>query len=326
MVWEFALPRSVFTSVALCSKTCVPYPTISLVCREALLVVKEFGSMAIACDKNKLDDAVWDDLPITNETDIYMRTWFSPELDTIMINPKELESLLYMGEAVRCDLLNSLRSPTTCLLVPDDCFHYRVYQEYLQNREKVLLSIGDVEFVLKDKAWDIGTAPRVLGTVGSGTHVIHLNDTAALGKYLELWEHCCQYETEFSWGNEYCDFEAWLKMAIDEGKREGDRGWMRRYTAWVVEDQVYEERLVSPEAYYVLRLADHILFAHGSKPNRHCGHEVVDYTGSLKKDHPLVQELEIKLPEVIPVCTFRIRSHCRLGGVLCSTFDLLRVR
>lgn len=151
MVWEFALPRSVFTSATLCSKTYVPYPTISLVCREALLVVKEFGSMVTAWDKNKLD-ALGRDLSITNETDIYIRTWFSPKLDTIRLNQTELESLLYMGEAARCDLLNSLSSPTTCLLVYDDCFDYRDYHEYLQYREKILLSIANVEFVLEDKA------------------------------------------------------------------------------------------------------------------------------------------------------------------------------
>lgn len=81
---------------------------------------------------------------------------------------------------------------------------------------------------------------------------------------------------------------------------------MKTYTAWGVEDEAYEERLVSPEVYYLLQLADDIISVHGSRSYPGHGHEIVDYTGNLKKDHPLVQELDIKLPKVIPVCTIRI--------------------
>lgn len=320
MVWEFALPRSVFTTAILCSKTYVPYPVISLVCREAHLIVKEFGSMVTAGDRYKVIRPYGTAESITNETDVYVRTWFSPKLDMMMLNPIDIDTFGFFGGGPRCDLINRLRSPTTCLVVHNDWFRGSlvlnllldyVYRHFLKNRDKILLSIRDVDFVLKDKAWEIGTAPQVLGTVGSGTQVIRVNDTAALGKYLELWEHCCQYETSFSRKNKHCDLGAWLKMAIDKGKREGARGWMRTYKAWVVEDQAYEKRRVSPEAYCVLRFADHILYARGSRPNRHCGHEVVDYTGNLKKDHPLVRELDIKLPELIPVCTIRIIRRCR---------------
>lgn len=316
MVWEFSLPRTVFTTAMLCSKTYVPYPTISLVCHEAHLVVKELGSMVTAGDRNKVRGAFSTADSITNETDVYIRTWFSPKLDTIMLNPIDITIFGGFGKDPRCDLINSLRSRTTCLVVHDGWFRgglllKYIYRQYLKNRDKFLLDIGEIEFVVKDKAWDVGTTPQVLGAVGSDTQVIHLNDTAALGKYLKLWEHCCQVETSSSWKNKHCDVGAWLKMAIDEGKREGSRGWLRTYKAWVVEDQAYEKRLVSPEAYCMLRLADYITSAPGSQPDGRRGHEIVDFTGKLKKDHPLVQELNIKLPEVIPVCTIRIIRQCR---------------
>lgn len=316
MVWKFALPRSVFTSARLSSETYVPYPTISLACREAFLVVKESGSMVTAWDSNKLKRAWWVAGPITDGTDIYIRTWFSPKLDTIMVDTLDARILERFGEAARCDLINCLRSPTTKLVVRSNWSRYNIrlahhaYQQYLESRDKVLLSIGEIDFVLKDKVWDIGTTPQMLGTVGSG-QVIHLNDTATLSKYLELWEHCCQRETTSCRLIMTSDIGAWLKMAIDEGKGEGARDWMRTYEAWVGEDQAYEARLVSPEVKYVLRLADHIMSAHGSQPNSRGGHEIVDYTGKLKTDHPLVQNLGIKLPEIIPVCTIRILRGCR---------------
>lgn len=319
MVWEFALPRNVFTRAKLCSKTRVPYPTISLACREAFLVVKEFGSMVTAWDRTKFEGAISEATSITKETDIYMRTWFSPKLDTLTLDPVDIVLLGFFTEDARCDLINNLTSPTTCLLLHDWSCTYRrliklVYQQYLKNRDKILLSIGEIRFVLKDKVWDTATASQALETVESGTQVVHLNNIAALGKYLQLWEHCCQKETAAAWENKHCDVGNWLKMAIDEGKREGARGWMRRYKAWVVEDQAYEKRLVSPEVFYVLRLADYILAVYGSQPNLHCGHEIVDYMGKLKKNHPLVRELDIKLPEVIPVCTVSILGRC-----LCET-------
>lgn len=316
MVWEFALPRSVFTSARLSSETYVHYPTISLACREAFLVVKEFGSMVTAWDSNKLNRARRAGGSITDETDIYIRTWFSPKLDTITLDPFDTRILERVGEAGRCDLINCPRSPTTKLVVRSNWSRYPIrlvhhaYQQYLENRDKVLLSIGEIEFVLKDKVWDIGTTPQMLGTVGSG-QIIHLNDTATLNKYLELWEHCCPRETSSCMAINHHDIGAWLKMAIDEGKGEGARDWMTTYEAWVGEDQEYEARLVSPQVKYVLRLADHIMSAHGSQPNSRRGHEIVDYTGKLKTDHPLVQSLDIKLPEIIPVCTFVLLRGCR---------------
>ncbi|KAK7716701.1 hypothetical protein SLS63_011013 [Diaporthe eres] len=300
----------------LSSETCVPYPTISLACREAFLVVKEFGSMVTAWDSNKLKRARRAAGSITDETDIYIRTWFSPKLDTIMIDSLDSRILERFGEAASCDLVNCLRSSTTKLVVRSNWSHYSMrlahhaYQQYLESRDKVLLSIGEIEFVLKDKVWDIGTTAQMLGTVGSG-QVIHLNDTATLNKYLELWEHCCQRETTSSWEIMTYDIGAWLKAAICVGKGEGARGFMRRYEAWVGGDKEYEERLVSPGVYYVLRLADHIMSAHWSQPNSRRGHEIMDCTGKLKTDHPLVQNLDIKLPEIIPVCTVRVIRRCR---------------
>lgn len=272
--------------------------------------------MVTAWDRLKFSRAMLPTTPITNETDIYIRTWFSAKLDTLTVDLVDIVFLETFAEDARCDLINSLSSPTTCLLVHDwsrTCPRYinPIYQQYLKNREKILLSIGDIRFLLKGKVRGTGTASQALETLGSGTQVIHLNDNAALEKYVDLWEHCCQEGTNWAWKNRHCDVGAWLKMAMDEGKREGARGWMRRYKAWVVEDQAYEKRLVSPEVYYVLRIADYILLAHGSRPNRHCGHEIVDYTGKLKKNHPLVRELDIKLPEVIPVCTVSIHARCR---------------
>lgn len=316
MIWEFALPRNVFTSARLSSETSVPYPTISLACREAFLVVKESGSMVTAWDSNKLKRTRLATRSITDGTDIYRRTWFSPKLDTIMVDTLDAWILERFGEAARCDLVNCLRSPTTKLVVRSNWSRYDIrlthhaYQQYLESRDKVLLSVGEIEFVLKDKIWDIGTAAQMLGTVESG-QVIHLNDTATLSKYLDLWEHCCQRETTSCRAMNHHDIGAWLKMAIDEGKGEGARDWMRTYEAWVGEDLTYEARLVSHEAKYVLRLADHIMFANGSQPNSRCGHEIVDYTGKLKTDHHLVRSLELKLPEIIPVCTVRVLRRCR---------------
>lgn len=85
LVWEFALPRNVFLSASLTSETCVHYPTISQVCREASLVMKEFGSMVTAWDGHKT-------LPsfVTDDIHVYRKTWFSLKLDTIMLNPGDL--------------------------------------------------------------------------------------------------------------------------------------------------------------------------------------------------------------------------------------------
>lgn len=317
MIWEFSLPRSFFTSAVLCSRSYVPYPTISLVCHEALLVVEESGSMVTAWDRDKLRSTIGGE-PITNDTDLYIRTWLSSKLDTFFLNFNEIRVPKILEDAShRCDLVDIRRSPNTRLVVPNSPARWgprlvnQVYQKYLKGRQDVLLSIGAFELVLKKEAWDNDVASQLLGAVGTGTRVIHLDDTAALRKYFKLWEHCCQVETRRSWYTRHSDFETWLKMATDEGKGGETRGWMRKYKAWIVERQGYEKRPVAPEVYFTLRIADHLIAGHGLRPNPRRGHEIVDSTGRLKEDHPLVRNLDIKLPEVVPVCTISILRSCR---------------
>lgn len=270
--------------------------------------------MVTAWDRKKLPDALGSRTtkPITTESDIYLRTWFSPKLDTISLNLVDSRMVEIVGDAAPCDLVDICKSPTTCLMIRNDpdSFSQRfikyIYQNYLHNSEVVLACIESFNLVLKDREW-----PPQMGTVKNATQVIHLEDAAALVKYRKVWEQCCASET--SRPGQY-DFGDWLEMAIDERKREGAHGWMRTYKAWVVEDQEHKERLVSPEAYFLLRLADHIVSGLDSEPDKRRGHEIVDYTGRLKKDHPLVQELNIKLPKIIPVftvSTVRQASHCQ---------------
>lgn len=336
MVWEFTLPRNVFTSAILSSDECVPYPPIAGACREALLVVKELGSMVTAWDATKerrcweiwarseTEDIAWpEDVP--DETDMCIRTWFSSTLDTLVFDPTD-STIPYWGDGyLRHDFIDFVRmgmSPATCLVVHNDLsfctsgYLEDLYHKYLKHRQEILVAIAEFELVFKEKAWDIATGLNMSSLAGNRTQVIRLDDTAALAKCLKLWEHCCHDETRHSYSNRHHDFGEWLEMALDEDKRAGGGMWRRAYTAWVVENRACEGRLVSPEAYFLLRVADKIISGHDSirKSGRGCwrrGHEVMDDTGRLKKDHPLVRELDIKLPRVIPVCIVSFERQCR---------------
>lgn len=316
MIWEFALPRSVFTSAILSARSCVPYPIIARVCHEAWVAVKESGSMVTAWNQDVLMRTIRLGEPITDGTGVYISTWYSSRLDTIFLNLNALRTLKNLGEAHRCDLVDICRSSTSRLVVPNNPSRWgsrlvnHIYQRYLKGRDKVFLSIRYFNLVLKKKAWDNDFASQLLEAAQDGTQIIHLDDTAALRKYPELWEHCCQAEMRRSWINRDCEFGTWLKMATDEEKRKSTRGWMRKYTAWIVERQAYEKRVVPPEVDFVLRIADHIISGHGQQPNPRRGHEIVNSMGNIKKDHPLVRKLDIKLPEVVPVGKVSIPWRC----------------
>lgn len=353
MIWEFALPRSVFTSAILGNKECVPYPPMSRACREALLVVKEFGSMVTAWNwikdrrcweilmRSETEEIPWpEDVP--NETEMCIRTWFSSKLDTLVLNPKDCMIPYWGDDYYQHDFIDFIGiglSPTTCLVVHNDLsscgseYLENLYDNYLKHRQEILLGIGDFKLVFKDKAWDIAARLNMSYSAGNQTQVIRLDDTAALAKCLKLWEHCCHFETPRSYLNRHHDFGEWLDMAIDKDKRGGGGRWQRTYMAWVVENRAYEERLVSPEAYFLLRVVDIVISRHESiwktgRGREHRGHEVMDDTGRLKNDHPLVRELDIKLPRVIPVCTVSFHRQCRCeagtarrGRVLRSAFS-----
>lgn len=311
LVWEFALPRNVYWSARVDSKTRVPYPTIAFVCREALLVMKELGSMVTAWDRSFLQFVGLVHLPATIDPSIFMQTWFSPKLDVIVLDPEDLIMLDVLGEAARCDLLDICRSPTTPLVVPEEGFRYesqrfhQMYERYLKTRDTVFLNIGEHGLISKYETWNTIMAPRTLGEIGT-MDLIRLDDTAAIVKYLEIWEHYCRVDTMNLVTTDYCNFGTWIEMAMDEEKGADTLGYMKTYKAWMVEDGGYVEHSVTPKARFLLGFADCIMSGHGSRRNRHRGHEIMDYTGKLKEGHPLVRELDIKLPDVIPVCTIQL--------------------
>lgn len=316
LVWEFALPRNVFWSARVDSKTRVPYPTIAFACHEAFLVMKELGSMVTAWNSSSLRLFEFDRSPATIDPSIYMRTWFSPKLDVIVLDPEDLIMLEILGEAARCDLLDICRSPTTSLIVPGDGFSYEsrafilMYERYLKTRDTVFLNIAEHGLTPKFEAWDKLIDLRTLRKTRT-MDLIRLDDTAAIVKYLKLWEHYCQVDTVNLFTGKYCNFGTWIKMATDEEKGVHTSEYMSTYKAWMVEDGAYVEHSVTPKARFLLGLADRIMSdrimsGYGSQPNARRGHEIMDYSGKLKDDHPLVRELDIKLPDVIPVCTIRM--------------------
>lgn len=158
---------------------------------------------------------------------------------------------------------------------------------------------------------------------GNSNRVIRLDDTASLAKCLKLWEQCCHVENfKNTQINRLYDFGQWLGFTTDEQKREATRILNRAYSTWEVEDQAYEFRVASPETFFLLQIRDILIHSHDSikftgrgRMNR--GHELMDDNGSLKEDHPLVRELDIKLLKIIPVCTISIseRRRCEASTV-----------
>lgn len=318
LVWEFALPRNVFLLPYLSPETCVHCPTISQVCREASLVMKESGSMITGWDsRSKILSPVSRYSRVTDHLNIYRKTWFSPKLDTIMLDPEDLRILRLEREAAQCDLIKICKSPRISLMLGIHDFEHsssstkhQIYERYLKSRETVLLRIAGHDLLLKDEAWGKLTAPQKLTGTRNATDLIRLDDTAAVVKYLKLWTHCCQEQTTDFFTTTHCDFGSWMEMVIDEEKRPQNDGYMRTYNAWMVEDEAYVRHRVTPEAWFLLGLADSIMFNHGILPGAGRGHEIMDFTGKLKEGHPLIRELDIKLPEVIPVCTIRMLGPC----------------
>lgn len=238
-----------------------------------------------------------------------MWTWFSPKLDVIVLDPEDLIVLDILGEVRRCDLLDICRSPTTSLIVPEDGFRYvsqhflQMYERYLKTRDTVFLNIAEHRLI--PKAWDTIMAQKKLGKTRT-MDLIRLDDTAAIVKYLKLWKHYCQVDSLNLLTTKYCNFGTWIKMATDEETGADTLGYMKTYKAWMMEDGAYVEHSVTPKARFLLGFADCIMSGHGSQPNFHRGHEIMDYTGKLKEGHPLVRELDIKLPDVIPVCKIQL--------------------
>ncbi|KAG8159848.1 hypothetical protein KVR01_010485 [Diaporthe batatas] len=350
-VWVFALPRTVFMSTVLRPTDCVPYPPMGRACREARLVAKEFGSMVTAWREHHdghcwrgthYDGRCWRGHPVVNpginydvpnKAEVCVRTWFSSKLDTLVLDMWWLCPLTEHRQNDLIDFTGIERSATTHLVLQGDRFGWHprdleyVYRTCLKRHTEVLLSIRSFSFILKDQDYDTNMGLDISPRPGERGRVIRLDDTVALTKYLKLWNEWRRSETCPIIDGDY-SFESWLETALDSTRAGENKREKRKYMAWNVEDQSYEQRLVSPEAYFLLRTVDSIIHKHTSveymnqdmdeDTDQETGqetdqetdersvrraNEIMDDTGRLKEDHPLVQNLDIKLPQVIPVYT-----------------------
>ncbi|POS71358.1 hypothetical protein DHEL01_v210252 [Diaporthe helianthi] len=328
LVWQLALPRTVFMSTILEPANCVPYPSMGLACREAHLVAKEYGSVVTAWNKaqvNRCWEISWrpenrgitwpEEVP--SEADMCLRTWVSSKLDTLVLDSDDDMVPYWREEHERCEFVGIIgigQSPTTRLVVYNrfsSCvagdLDY-LYQTHLRNRREILLCVESFNLRFSGQARDI-FGLDLSWKPGSNTQVVRLDDVVALKTCLRWSSQAARYS---KWETE--KLELCANRALRESQGDGNCTKMEEYKAWMVEDQVYEGRLVSPQVHFLLKFVDNIMSSHPSirstgEGSRCRGHEVMDDTGRLKQDHPLVRELDIKLPLVIPAFTVSFAWH-----------------
>lgn len=276
---------------------------MGLACCEAHIVAKEFGSMVTAWNKSQVNRC-WEislaqenrgipwpeDVP--KKADMCVRTWVSGKLDTLVLDSDDDMVPYWREDHEKCDFVDFIgiaQSPTTRLVVynqfssctSEDLDH--LYQTHFRSRREIFLCVKSINLRFGAQDSSLYADLNISRRPGNRAQVVSLDELSVLKKHPKLW------------------FECWTPE-------------MQPYTAWVVEEQAYEERLVSPQARFLLQIVDNIISSHESirhtgKGSTCRGHEVMDGTDRLKQDHPLVQELDIKLPQVVPVVIVALAGH-----------------
>lgn len=229
---------------------------------------------------------------------------FSQANDTLHINWHAIDQgSRFCGPAGRQDALAVATDPAVSLMIDPFGFALKpaarappirpiinmVYHRYLKDRSHVFL-FREMYHLCLDRDKLDGVMKQGLFSEPGESRMISVDDVETLRKYL-----------------------SWFSSTPRETRRQLD-GFRRRPR---YQDSFCEEHEVSRTTLFKLRIADFVLESHGLDSMQ--GSHVVGWDGEVRREHPLVAELEIRLPEVTEVVVFEL---CAPSSPECSSVDM----
>lgn len=254
--------------------------------------------------------------------------WFNPAVDNIHIRT---ESLLLMarqsGPLNYDDVLQAALDPALVLMLHAKLFEQHdavesefqdmrvglrsLYHQYLKPREHIYICEREHTFVLTDEGLQKAVQEGLFSGEDQETRLVAASDRALISRYEDLREIYDAYHTNLT---TVSTIKLWV-MAANEWftKKLQDLKLRRKPEApigWTSSQGIqYVHVPLSGSQLLMLKIADFLMWDRGLGLAR--GTEVMDFTGHLKKDHPLVQEQGFKLPDFTPVIAYHINKRQR---------------
>lgn len=162
-------------------------------------------------------------------------------------------------------------------------------------------------YVLTDEGWQKAIHEGLFSGHYEETRLVPLNDEVLIRKYEALRHHCHQHIKPsrrpnmdyFLWCGKT---HAWQDTRLSKFKHLDDAKYSR-----FISNRLVASRANLPDAQvFMLQIADFLMCDIGLGYGR--GEEIMELDGHLKQDHPLVEQLDLRLPDFTPVLLFEARK------------------
>lgn len=243
-----------------------------------------------------------------------MTTWFNPASDFVYLGS---ESILRMSDQVgppnHDDVLQAALDPAIVLMLPAGLFQQdrmleaefemmrfglrSLYHRYLKPRDHVYICEGAMQFLLTDEGLQRAAQEGLFSGEDEDSRLVSASDNFLIKKY----EALRVYNRQHTNINAIQTLRTWRDTL--------NRWHIRRSQAQNFRQSKLRETLptlhlpVSGSQMLMIKLADFLMWDQGLGIGR--GTEIMDLTGHLKKDHPLVQKYGFKLPNFTPVIVYQ---------------------
>lgn len=248
---------------------------------------------------------------------------FNKKRDCIVITSTCIRCFLQLpGPPNHDDLFQVALDPEVTLLLHSSLFHdwlhpadafatmrngiQALYHRYLRPRKHLFIVVNAMPpYVLTEEGWQKAIHEGLFSGHREEVRHIPVADEALIRKYEALLHHCHQHINpswrfrvnmdEMLWSGRP---HTWHGRQLAQFKNLNDAS----YSQWILSRLFSSRDKVSIAVVFMLQIADFIMWDMGLGYGR--GEEIMDLDGHLKKNHPLVQQYDLRLPDFTPVVTF----------------------
>lgn len=258
----------------------------------------------------------WDEVCYRDEM-LRTITWFNPAADFVYLGP---ESILRMSEQAgppnHDDVLQAALDPALVLMLCAGLFEQSqnmeakfeelrfglrsLYHRYLKPRDHVYICEGVVSFLLTDEGLQKAVQEGLFSGENEESRLVAASDKVLIKKYEALG----LYDRQHTNINVYQTLRTWRDSLNTWHTRRSQARQVRREGGGRVgststRTNPFTQIDISRSQMLMIKIADFLMWDQGLGFGRWT--EIMDLTGHLKKDHPLVQEHGFKLPDFTPV-------------------------